>query len=124
MSVTADFTILDYDQLIGVATAETSKVVSFEIAGEPRGQGYMLLDVEDIQSHSPDWVAHLNGHDLLIKEFQPAGSGRRQTVFQVIPEGMLRQGENQLGFSRSFGNVESTDSFHLFRAVVHWRQQL
>lgn len=89
----------------------------FEISGDPKGAGYVILQLFDVENRGHKLF--VNGKELPGVGIVTTGPQRWQDTMEVIPDGMLRRGGNRLQLRRAPGG----DNLLVGKAVVHWKEE-
>lgn len=122
----ADFAIIRFNEHLGddegdLDTGATfvgneSTMKSFNIAGTPTGNGYLVFTVFDVQSSGHRIL--VNGTDLSGFDIPAAPAENRwQTHMDKIEANVLRSGTNTIQFLRASG----ADNFVILDLVVQWK---
>jgi len=118
------------DELSGAGAFEfkgkSTDPKTFTIAGEPRGDGYLLIQAYDVGVYSHE--IKINERPLPAHDIPPdAAANRWQTWMDYIPAGYLENGSNSIQIVR--GNNELTtgtdkgdDNFLIQGVTIHWME--
>lgn len=91
-------------------------VKRFNIPGVPKGLGYIMLQVYDVQSM--DHKIFINGENLSGVDIIRTRERRWQDVTDIIPEGLLKKGENTIHIECS----DTGDNILIGAAMIHWKE--
>jgi hypothetical protein len=123
----ADFALITFNEHLGdeegdldtdaTFVGNESTLKSFNIAGTPTGNGYLVLTVFDVQTDVHRIV--INGTELGGMDFpQTPAENRWQTHMDKIELDVLRSGMNTIQILRASGG----DNFIVRDVVVQWKR--
>ena len=124
----ADFDVIIFNEHIGDReevleamwypfVGDQTGIRSFNVPGVPKGLGYIILQVFDVQSM--DHKIFINGENLSGVDIIKTRESRWQDVTDVIPEGILKQGKNTIQIKCS----DSGDNILIGAAMIHWKER-
>ncbi len=131
MSLRADFTTIYVREHLGDNKNDISNDLGFEFVGdqstvfnftieqEPIGRGYFIISAYDVQHK---WHRfEINGNPFRSAGLFPEGKANKWvTNFAIIPENILRQGNNTFQVIRESGG----DNFLVEDIVINWHEEV
>ena len=126
---TADFAIVQFNEHLGDDPGDLNvpefefvgnqtSLKHFSIPGEPTAAGYILIQAGDVQNKGHKIL--VNGIDLPGTDINRTREARWQDTFDVIPAGILSQGNNTIQIQRAGGG----DNILIGYVMIHWKQSL
>lgn len=94
-----------------------TSVKNFNVPGVPTDTAYLIIQVFDVQN-----MGHriqINGADLPGVDIVRTRAHEWQDVLDVVPAGVLRQGNNTAQIRRASGG----DNILVASAVIQWKEQ-
>lgn len=124
----ANFAVVRFDEHLGddvadipgaglytfVGNQTTAK--QFEIGREPVGDGYLIIQVYDVQSTGHR--IQVNGTDLPGQDIVPTDTFRWESWVDIVSAGILQKGTNTIRVLRASGG----DNIIIASIFIHWRE--
>ena len=124
----ANFTIVVFNEHLGNNVADLNApaftfvgnqtiLKSFNIPGISTDSGYLIIQVLDVKNQGHR--IRVNGTDLPGIDIVRTRENEWQDVMDVIPAGILQQGNNTIQILRASGG----DNILVGNAVINWKEQ-
>ncbi|UCF07514.1 MAG: hypothetical protein JSW28_07650 [Thermoplasmata archaeon] len=92
-----------------------TSIKHFQVPGVPTGLAYIMIQVFDVQNKGHRII--INGEDLPGEDIIRTKANRWQDVTDIIPAGVLQQGDNTIRIKASSG-----DNILIGAAMIHWKE--